>query len=240
MVKLLLMLLFQIWLCLGIKGLCEVDNKPDNKAQQPNLKQQQHQQLHHQQQSPESSQQLQQNQPQQVRKKKRKITDNNNFVVTPQISSSLTNGGELSISNVVSVPLAIEVEPVTVTEDIIEVDSSKFETGLEENIVEDEDDVMEDERGLEDLPEDWLSGGQEDGEVLGSDGGGKQQLTCSFCPKHFNSNWHLKRHVMTHTREARFTCDVCHKDFSRNDNLKSHMKTIHGVILPSVKTKSSK
>ena len=59
------------------------------------------------------------------------------------------------------------------------------------------------------------------------------QLNCPYCPKLFASNWHLKRHMLTHTRENRFKCDVCQKDFSRNDNLKAHLRTIHGVIVPS-------
>lgn len=64
-------------------------------------------------------------------------------------------------------------------------------------------------------------------------------LACPYCPKTFASNWHLKRHVLTHTKESRFKCDVCGKDFSRNDNLKSHLKSIHGIIVPSKPKPSS-
>ena len=103
-----------------------------------------------------------------------------------------------------------------------------------ESIVESEADLMTD---------DWytLVGGSGDDRV---DGGGgddgdigefdenstsDKALACAFCPKIFASNWHLKRHVLTHTKENRFRCDVCHKDFSRNDNLKSHMKMHTGA-----------
>lgn len=91
--------------------------------------------------------------------------------------------------------------------------------------------LNEEEEGGDICPEDWYGpdGLAEDG----MDGvAGLGGLACPYCPKTFASNWHLKRHVLTHTKENRFKCDVCGKDFSRNDNLKSHLKSIHGIIVP--------
>jgi len=192
---------------LGIKGLCEVDKNED----QPNNQQ--------------SSESLLQQ-----RKKKRKI-DNNNFVAQSQ---PLTNGDDgspgIQIANLMSSVTMPEEETGLSSDDIIEVDSSKYQAGYVESIVADD--------SIEEIPEEWL-GGDDNRDPENPLEMSDKILNCQYCPKFFNSNWHLKRHLMTHTRDTRFRCTVCQKDFSRNDNLKSHLKTIHGVIVPP-KIKSSK
>lgn len=193
---------------LGIKGLCEVDKKEE----QPNR-----------QQSTESL--LQQ------RKKKRKI-DNNNFVAQSQPSTNGDGGGTgIQIANLMSSVTMPVAETGLSSDDIIEVDASKFQADYDDNIVAVADD------NIEEIPEEWLH--DDDREAENPLEMSDRVLNCQYCPKFFNSNWHLKRHLMTHTRDTRYRCTVCQKDFSRNDNLKSHLKTIHGILLPP-KNKSAK
>ena len=117
----------------------------------------------------------------------------------------------------------IEVEPNLETNSLVELYD---EDGLEE-----EEGEVRGEEGSDMGQEDWYGpdGMGEDGMDGIAELGG---LACPYCPKNFASNWHLKRHVLTHTKENRFKCEVCGKDFSRNDNLKSHLKSIHGIIVP--------
>jgi uncharacterized C2H2 Zn-finger protein len=74
--------------------------------------------------------------------------------------------------------------------------------------------------------------GGDDSRAPGGEGSGLvgETLDCPQCPKSFASSWHLKRHVLTHSKMKKCRCEYCGKLFSRNDNLKSHQKSVHGFL----------
>jgi len=176
---------------LGIKGLCDVDNKEDKPPRTP------------------------------PKKKLKKCPE-----MAPPAAIELDHF-EAAVVEVENDEI-IEVEPKLHGDHLME---------TYDDIVEEEEDDMIPDNWYTDNPEDHMNNLGED-HMDDSGTATSDQLPCPYCPKLFASNWHLKRHVLTHTRENRFKCDVCNKDFSRNDNLKSHLKTIHGVIVPP-KPKSS-
>lgn len=66
----------------------------------------------------------------------------------------------------------------------------------------------------------------------GAEQGGSH--ACIDCSKVFSSNWRLKRHILTHTKEQQSQCEVCYKFFSRRDNLRSHQRAVHGHAQPGL------
>ena len=59
------------------------------------------------------------------------------------------------------------------------------------------------------------------------------RLTCNLCQRSFGRLEHLKRHVLTHTKERQFHCSRCGKDFFRRDALQRHELT-HTSTAPSL------
>ncbi|KAH3897374.1 zinc finger protein 436-like isoform X2 [Dreissena polymorpha] len=59
----------------------------------------------------------------------------------------------------------------------------------------------------------------------------KERVVCDHCQKVFKRNWHLTRHLLTHTGERPFECIVCHKRFNRKCTLKNHM-LVHTREMP--------
>ena len=59
------------------------------------------------------------------------MTDNNNFVSTaaPMLSNGVSGSDPLSVNSVISVSMEDDEEQIT--EDIIEVDSTNFDTGID-------------------------------------------------------------------------------------------------------------
>jgi len=51
----------------------------------------------------------------------------------------------------------------------------------------------------------------------------EKNLLCIQCNKGFGHESHLKRHMVTHTKETPFKCTVCGKGFHRNSHLKRHI-----------------
>ena len=62
------------------------------------------------------------------------MTDNNNFVSTaaPMLSNGVSGSDPLSVNSVISVSMEDDEEQIT--EDIIEVDSTNFDTGIESRL----------------------------------------------------------------------------------------------------------
>lgn len=50
---------------------------------------------------------------------------------------------------------------------------------------------------------------------------------CLICGRRFNSNYSVRRHMLTHTGEKPFGCPVCYLRFSQKSNLANHVVTVH-------------
>ena len=55
---------------------------------------------------------------------------------------------------------------------------------------------------------------------------GTKTLTCEHCGREFNTNGHLRRHVLVHVGKA-YKCPHCDKAFHRADTLKRHYVVMH-------------
>lgn len=55
---------------------------------------------------------------------------------------------------------------------------------------------------------------------------------CEYCDKTFSRSTHLRRHLLTHTKEKHFKCKICCKAFSRSDHLAIHESTFHSQERP--------
>ncbi|XP_055550442.1 zinc finger protein 436-like [Wyeomyia smithii] len=55
---------------------------------------------------------------------------------------------------------------------------------------------------------------------------------CEYCDKIFGRSTHLRRHLLTHTKEKHFNCKICSKAFSRSDHLAIHESTFHSQERP--------
>ncbi|XP_058452794.1 zinc finger protein 420-like [Malaya genurostris] len=55
---------------------------------------------------------------------------------------------------------------------------------------------------------------------------------CQYCDKVFSRATHLRRHLLTHTKEKHFKCKICLKPFSRSDHLSIHESTFHSQERP--------
>lgn len=55
---------------------------------------------------------------------------------------------------------------------------------------------------------------------------------CEYCDKVFGRSTHLRRHLLTHTKEKHFKCKICTKAFSRSDHLAIHESTFHSQERP--------
>ena len=53
---------------------------------------------------------------------------------------------------------------------------------------------------------------------------------CQHCGKSFDKLYGLKRHIQSHTSDAKLVCEVCGKTYRRNESLKVHMK-VHDAFL---------
>ncbi|CAG9768083.1 unnamed protein product [Ceutorhynchus assimilis] len=58
----------------------------------------------------------------------------------------------------------------------------------------------------------------------------EKKYLCSYCPKKFDFNNKLQRHLLTHTGEKPYKCDFCVKKFSDTYYRKSHMKKEHANL----------
>lgn len=48
------------------------------------------------------------------------------------------------------------------------------------------------------------------------------KFACQYCDKTFGRTTHLRRHILTHTKEKQYQCTVCSKAFARSDHLAKH------------------
>lgn len=48
------------------------------------------------------------------------------------------------------------------------------------------------------------------------------KFACQYCDKTFSRTTHLRRHILTHTKEKQYHCTICSKSFARSDHLAKH------------------
>jgi zinc finger protein BrlA len=64
----------------------------------------------------------------------------------------------------------------------------------------------------------------------------KRQCPWQGCPKKFQRQEHLKRHLRIHTKKDFFPCEICLHPFGRSDNLWTHLKLHTNPSKPSKRT----
>lgn len=57
---------------------------------------------------------------------------------------------------------------------------------------------------------------------------GKIRHKCPICPRVFDRQYSLQRHVALHKGDKKFKCDQCHARYSLRFNLNRHKRQVHG------------
>lgn len=55
----------------------------------------------------------------------------------------------------------------------------------------------------------------------------RNRFDCHLCDKSFKHNFHLIRHIRSHSGLKPFICDICGKTFVRRDNCRDHARRVH-------------
>ena len=63
-------------------------------------------------------------------------------------------------------------------------------------------------------------------------------FTCNICGKEFHVPSLLERHQRSHTNERPYRCQVCGRGYSQSGNLNVHLKTIHGVVSETTRSRA--
>ena len=53
--------------------------------------------------------------------------------------------------------------------------------------------------------------------------GSPKSKICPLCNKGFKHNWHLQRHMRSHTGEKPYLCKYCKKSFTQKGHMRVHM-----------------
>jgi DNA-directed RNA polymerase subunit RPC12/RpoP len=75
------------------------------------------------------------------------------------------------------------------------------------------------------LPQKDTTGGGGGGGGVG--GNAKMRFKCHICPRAFDRQYSLQRHVALHKGDKRYKCDECQARFSLPFNLNRHKKRVH-------------
>lgn len=94
-----------------------------------------------------------------------------------------------------------------------------------------EDDFVVDDDNEEEIAE-LEPGAETSTDKTGESKDSPGKYPCEYCDKVFGRTTHLKRHILTHTKEKQYQCTVCSKAFARSDHLAKHESTSHSTERP--------